>query len=225
MTHYTDIRLYQGADPDGITDALSRLLGVLHGINRAHGTHGDQHRQKGNYPLSIAFPHWQAPTLSAHKRLSQGATGPIFRIFGPESLLDMLIRHTLTQSLIMEGRAQTRKILTVPDNPEQWVSYKRYHHHEKSASNSYKRRHALFLERKKQATTDQASQQFTAQTEETTPKTEAFVYLKIMRKDKPLFVLPVVEKKYQHQHKPDQPLRVNSWGLVTEGALPLILAN
>ena len=93
--HYTDTLLFQGADPDGIADATSRLLAVLHGINRAHGNHGDQHRQKGDYPLSIAFPRWQTPSMSAHKRLSGGTTGPILRIFGPKPLLDMFNQHTL----------------------------------------------------------------------------------------------------------------------------------
>jgi CRISPR-associated endoribonuclease Cas6/Csy4 subtype I-F len=220
MMFYTDIRLFQGADPDGIIDAISRLLGVLHGINRAHGEHGDQHLQKGDYPLGIAFPYWQAPTLSAQKRLSQGTIGPVLRIFGPETLLDMINQHALLQSLIMEGRAEPGQILAVPEKPEQWVSYKRYHAKEKSVSNSYQRRHTLFLEKKKQAADGHETSKQPVQHEEVYRKTEAFIYLKILCKDKPLFAVPVVEKKYSNQQKPEQALRLNSWGLVTAGGLP-----
>jgi hypothetical protein len=134
----------------------------------------------------------------------------------------MINRHALTQSLMMEGRAETDRILAVPEKPEQWVSYQRYHAKEKSVSNSYQRRHALFLEKKKQAAAGHEAAKQPIQYEETYRKTEAFVYLKILCKNKPLFAVPVVEKKYPDQHKPAQALRLNSWGLVTAGALPVI---
>ena len=214
--HYTDTLLFQGADPDGIADATSRLLAVLHGINRTHGNHGDQHRQKGDYPLSIAFPRWQTPTTSAHKRLSRGTTGPILRIFGPKPLLDMFNQHTLMQSLIMEGRAQSGKVLAIPNNPVQWVSYSRYHRKEKAASKSYKRRHDLFIERKKQAAETRPSTNH----ENVASKTESYIYLKIVRNGNELVLLPVQEKIVNASDKPEQSLRVNSWGLSTEGVLP-----
>jgi hypothetical protein len=214
--HYTDILLFQGADPDGISDATSRLLAVLHGINRAHGTHGDQHRQKGDYPLSIAFPRWQAPSMSVGTRLSGGATGPILRVFGPEPLLDMLNRHSLMQSLIMEGRAQPGKVLPAPDSSSQWVSYSRYHRKEKAASKSYQRRHALFIERKKQAGKTEPS----TDNNNLASKPEPYVYLKISRNGNEPVLLPVREKIVTNSNKLNQALRVNSWGLTTEGALP-----
>lgn len=214
--HYTDILLFQGADPDGISDATSRLLAVLHGINRAHGTHGDQHRQKGDYPLSIAFPRWQTPTLSAGARLSGGTTGPILRVFGPEPLLDMLNRHSLMQSLIMEGRADPGKVLLAPKSPGQWVSYSRYHRKEKAASKSYQRRHALFIERKKQAGKTEPN----IDNKNVASKLEPYVYLKISRKGNESVLLPVQEKIVNNSNKPDQALRINSWGLTSEGVLP-----
>jgi CRISPR-associated protein (Cas_Csy4) len=207
--HYTDTLLFQGADPDGISDATSRLLAVLHGINRAHGTQGD-------YLLSIAFPRWQTPTMSAHKRLSGGTTGPILRVFGPRPLLDMFNQHTLMQSLIMEGRAEPGKVLSTPDNSVQWVSYTRYHRKEKAASKSYQRRHDSFIEQKKQAAKTQPS----TNNKNSVPKPEPYVYLKILRKGDEPVLLPVQEKIVNSSNKPEQPLRINSWGLTTEGVLP-----
>lgn len=222
--HYTDIVLYQGADPDGIQDGMARLLGVLHGINRAHGSHGDQHRQKGDYPLAVAFPHWQNPLFSAQKRLSNGTPGPILRAFGPEHLLNMLCQHKLLQSLELEGRAQAGPVRPVPENIERWVRFSRYHQREKQVSASYRRR----LERRR-ATSTQSNQP----AEETTTnptlndkrqheiaKVTPYVFVSILRKDKPLFWLPVRRKLYSTTEKPNQTLKINSWGLVTEGALP-----
>ena len=138
------------------------------------------------------------------------------RIFGPKPLLDMFNQHTLMQSLIMEGRAQSGKVLAIPNNPVQWVSYSRYHRKEKAASKSYKRRHDLFIERKKQAAETRPSTNH----ENVASKTESYIYLKIVRNGNELVLLPVQEKIVNASDKPEQSLRVNSWGLTTEGVLP-----
>lgn len=223
--HYSDIVLYQGADPDGIQDAMARLLGVLHGINRAHGSHGDQHRQKGDYPLAIAFPHWQNPLFSAQKRLSNGFTGPIMRVFGPEPLLNTLCGHKLLQSLELEGRAQSREVRPVPENIGRWVRFSRYHNKEKKVSGSYERRlerrRDLFGSKYQQGADELVGNHPLCDTTEISKfKQSPFVFIRILRKDKPPFSLPVRRTLYSASEKPDQALRVNSWGLVTEGALP-----
>ncbi|MDD5272368.1 MAG: type I-F CRISPR-associated endoribonuclease Cas6/Csy4 [Methylovulum sp.] len=207
MMHYTDILLFQGDDPDGISDATSRLLAVLHGINRAHGN-----VEEGN-PLAIAFPRWQAPTSSAHQRLSGGTTGPILRVFGPDTLLSMLNAHKLMHSLMLEGRADPGKILTVPTTG-QWVCYRRYLRQEKTSSGSYQKRHHTFLEKKAsdQTATPQAPQQ--------PPKhpNAPYIYLSIPRPEGDMVTFPVTEAITTD--KPEQPLRANSWGLTLTGGLP-----
>lgn len=222
--HYIDIVLFQGADPDGIRDAIARLLGVLHGINRAHGIHGDEYRQKGDYPLAVAFPHWQNPTFSAHKRLSNGTTGPILRVFGPEPLLNMLNRHKLMQSLELEGRAQPGTIRPVPENINRWVKYSRYHNREKRVSSSYRlrmeRRRTLFGKDFKRPAEPAENPPFCSEQETVMIKSNPFVYITISRKDKPPFSLPVRQTIYSSNENPEQALKVNSWGLVSEGALP-----
>lgn len=223
--HYSDIVLYQGADPDGIQDAMARLLGVLHGINRAHGAHGDQHRQKGEYPLAAAFPHWQNPLFSAQKRLSNGCTGPILRVFGPEPLLNMLCGHKLLQSLELEGRAQAGAVHHIPENISRWVRFSRYHNKEKEVSGSYgrrlERRRALLGVKHQPPPCEPVENPLSCNDLEISKfKPSPFVFIGILRKDKPPFSLPVRRTLFSANEKPDHALRINSWGLVTEGALP-----
>ncbi len=209
--YYTDILLFQGAEPDGISDATSRLLAVLHGINRAHGSA----EAPGGYPLAIAFPRWQAPTISANRTLSNGTTGPILRVFGPEALLTMLNTHKLMHSLMLEGRADPGKIIPAPENASSWVAYRRYHHKEKTKSASYQKRHQAFLETKRASAEASVSV-----TELPKPKNQhlSYIYLKIPRETH-VVTFPVVEK-LASTNSPEQVLRINSWGLTTNGWLP-----
>lgn len=218
--HYTDILLFQGSDPDGIEDTTSRILAVLHGINRAHGNHGDEHRKKGDYPLAIAFPRWRTPTMSANKRLSQGTTGAILRIFSErDELLNHVNQHGLMQDLELQGKAQTDKVRSAPDTI-QWVSYQRYHRKQKRMSQSYAKRHLEFLEKKKKSSQTQETLSENKLAESPAPKKEpykSYLYLKIPRKNN-IVILPVTETI--HTSKTNKALRINSWGLTTEGGLP-----
>ena len=209
--YYTDILLFQGAEPDGISDATSRLLAVLHGINRGHGNA----EAPGGYPLAIAFPRWQAPTISANRPLSNGTTGPILRVFGPEALLTMLNSHKLMHSLTLEGRADPGKIIKTPENANSWVAYRRYHHKEKTMSASYQKRHQAYLDAKRNSAEADAPV-----SDPPKPKNQhlSYIYLKIPRATH-VVTFPVVEKSTS-THLPEQALRINSWGLTTGGWLP-----
>jgi CRISPR-associated endoribonuclease Cas6/Csy4 subtype I-F len=111
MDKYLDIIIPDGNDLQAM--GYSKLLGAVHGINKA-----------AHAGLVVSFPRWVEPLFVKGEMLSRGALGCVLRVFGSQDSLNLLLQRT---ELTSAAAARIIYVNEIQDTPahSQWVSFRR----------------------------------------------------------------------------------------------------